>query len=189
MNDNTLERDVHKRLILAGIRELDEHGESDFSLRRVASRSGVSCAAPYKHFKNRDEFLQSIMQYVNDKWDLLFSQICKAYEDDIPRTVTESAAAAVRFFTANESYRAVLFSGASEMSPERRAKRDHILYEIDTLARRHCEGKPLERTEQISFAVQAIISGTIHMACGGELSDPERSIELLQNRIAAILKE
>lgn len=189
MNDNTYERDVHKRLILSGIRELDEHGEGDFSLRRVASRSGVSCAAPYKHFKNRDDFLQSIMQYVNDKWDLLFHQICTVYSGDLPRTIAESAAAAVRFFTANESYRAVIFSGASEMSPERRSKREHILNEIDSLTRRHCKGKTPEATEEVSFAVRAIVSGAVHMACGGELDDIECAIDLLRKRVTAILEE
>ena len=37
---------VKSRLILAGLKELDQHGVVDFSLRRVAIGAGVSCAAP-----------------------------------------------------------------------------------------------------------------------------------------------
>ena len=44
---------VREQLIKAGISELENHGISDFSLRRVASGCNISCAAPYKHFKDK----------------------------------------------------------------------------------------------------------------------------------------
>ena len=44
--------DVRSRLLFSGLKELERHGVSDFSLRRVAQDAGVSCAAPYRHFKD-----------------------------------------------------------------------------------------------------------------------------------------
>ena len=52
-------------LILAGIDEINAHSVTDFSIRRVAEACGVSCAAPYKHFKDKREFIASIIEYVN----------------------------------------------------------------------------------------------------------------------------
>ncbi|MBQ9131598.1 MAG: helix-turn-helix transcriptional regulator, partial [Clostridia bacterium] len=51
---------VRERLIIAGIRELEAHGLNDFSLRRVAVACEVSCAAPYRHFKDKEELILEI---------------------------------------------------------------------------------------------------------------------------------
>ena len=46
MEDANLETSVRTRLLLAGLSEMEKHGEGDFSLRRVAKEAQVSCAAP-----------------------------------------------------------------------------------------------------------------------------------------------
>ena len=51
---------VREQLIVAGISELEVHGVTDFSLRRVASSCNISCAAPYKHFKSKEAFVDAI---------------------------------------------------------------------------------------------------------------------------------
>jgi AcrR family transcriptional regulator len=43
-------------MIDAGIELINEKGADGFSLRKVAERCGVSHSAPYKHFKNKDDF-------------------------------------------------------------------------------------------------------------------------------------
>ena len=69
-------------LIIAGIDELEEHGLHDFSLRRVANRCGVSCAAPYRHFQNKDALILAIISYVNKQWAMLGKQVIAAYKAD-----------------------------------------------------------------------------------------------------------
>ena len=56
MEADFIEGSVRTRLIVAGINELEERGVKDFSLRRVALAAEVSCAAPYRHFKDKDDF-------------------------------------------------------------------------------------------------------------------------------------
>ena len=51
---------LREELILAGIEEIEAHGVRGFSLRRVAKKCGVSCAAPYKHFADLNDFLLAI---------------------------------------------------------------------------------------------------------------------------------
>ena len=50
-------RNLREELILAGIEEINIHGANDFSVRRVAEACHVSSAAPYKHFKDKKEFI------------------------------------------------------------------------------------------------------------------------------------
>ena len=55
---------VREQLITAGIEELNAHGVAGFSLRRVAAACNISCAAPYKHFKNKEELIGAIFSYI-----------------------------------------------------------------------------------------------------------------------------
>lgn len=59
---------VRDRLIQAAIRELEQNGIQGFSLRRVAQACGVSCAAPYKHFKDRQALLEAVADALNRDW-------------------------------------------------------------------------------------------------------------------------
>lgn len=59
---------VRDRLIEAGIKELQAYGVQGFSLRRVAQSCDLSCAAPYKHFKDRQELLQAVAEALNRQW-------------------------------------------------------------------------------------------------------------------------
>ena len=61
-------KNMREVLLLAGITEINTHGVTGFSIRRVATACGVSCAAPYKHFKDKKEFIASIIEFVNDEW-------------------------------------------------------------------------------------------------------------------------
>jgi len=65
---NENEGSLYGRLIKAGIYELNRYGVQNFSVRRIAGRCGVSCAAPYKHFKDKHKFIAAIIEYINDIW-------------------------------------------------------------------------------------------------------------------------
>lgn len=55
---------LRNSLIEAGIKLIDESGESQFSLRRVAAECNVSYSAPYSHFKSKEELLIAMQEYV-----------------------------------------------------------------------------------------------------------------------------
>lgn len=59
---------VREKLIQAGIRELHENGIQGFSLRRVAQACELSCAAPYKHFRDKQALIQAIADRLNGDW-------------------------------------------------------------------------------------------------------------------------
>ena len=75
MSELTKDSGVRKRLIDAGLKELLEHGPDDFSLRRVASMAQVSCATPYRHFKDKDELVRAVISQIRENWILLTQEI------------------------------------------------------------------------------------------------------------------
>ena len=65
MEGNSVDRE---KLIQAGIRELHENGIQGFALRRVAQACELSCAAPYKHFRDKQALIQAIADRLNGDW-------------------------------------------------------------------------------------------------------------------------
>lgn len=56
---------LKEELIKNGLILLNSEGVEKFSLRKVATMCGVSHAAPYKHFKNKEEMLGAIAYRVS----------------------------------------------------------------------------------------------------------------------------
>ena len=98
---------VREQLITAGIVELEAHGMADFSLRRVATACNLSCAAPYKHFKGKEDLIEAIFAHIHNQLELLLQQIRQVHREPKEQLV-ESCLAYIRFCIANPHFRAVL---------------------------------------------------------------------------------
>lgn len=59
---------LKNELLEAGIRLINQEGEESFSLRKVAALCGVSHAAPYSHFQNKDDLLREMQSYVTTQF-------------------------------------------------------------------------------------------------------------------------
>ena len=57
-----------KALIEAGIQLVSTEGVNAFSLRKVAAACGVSHAAPYSHFQNKEELLEAMQLFITDRF-------------------------------------------------------------------------------------------------------------------------
>lgn len=53
--------DLRQALLDGAVRLIKEEGMRDFSLRKLAAQVGVSHAAPYRHFKNKQAILATLM--------------------------------------------------------------------------------------------------------------------------------
>ena len=111
MEERFIEDSVKKRLILAGLGELMEHGSTDFSLRRVAVVAQVSCAAPYRHFKDKDELIRAVISHIREDWLLLAEQISEIFPRGSREHVTELLIAFVRFWIAGGNFASFLNAG------------------------------------------------------------------------------
>jgi AcrR family transcriptional regulator len=53
--------DLRQALLEGAVRLIKEEGMRDFSLRKLAAQVGVSHAAPYRHFENKEAILATLM--------------------------------------------------------------------------------------------------------------------------------
>ena len=186
MQERIFEDSVRTRLILSGIGELCEHGVRDFSLRRVALAAEVSCAAPYRHFKDKDELILEIIRYVLSKWQLLSKEIESIYDSSPERLVIELAAANVAFWAANGNFRSVLMleTGDATFSQARAELQIFdapFLAAISALATDRSLGDE-ERTA-LEFHVASLIYGTVMLITTGKLSDTATAVKMLRDAL------
>ena len=101
--------DLRYALIEKGIEIINLEGESNFSLRKVATRCGVSNAAPYAHFKNKEELLDAMRLHVIDQ---LAEELEKAKKEyyGTPDVLMKMGKSYVLFFYKYPAYHNFLFS-------------------------------------------------------------------------------
>ena len=60
MKRNTAE--LKERLIQTGIKEIEDHGIDQLSLRTVAKSCGVTHGTPYRHFESKENYLKVVLK-------------------------------------------------------------------------------------------------------------------------------
>lgn len=157
MEDRFIEEDVRHRLILSGMAELEEHGIADFSLRRAAMGAQVSCAAPYRHFKDKEEYISEIISYVGSKWELLSREIEAIFSTEPKELVVEICIASLRFRIANRNLPLAL----AHTKDSGRTMDDSIVSAVG----KYCEnrGFSAEDTEFYCFGALSLIYGALAM--------------------------
>jgi len=161
---------LKEKLLSAGIDEIASYGIKNFSLRRVAAACGASCAAPYKHFKNKEEFINEIIIYVEEKWMHLSNQIAGVFEDPKER-IAQLCVANVRFKIGNPLY------GMGNKTFD-----TNISEEIKTLFQ-----NDESLAEEKLFAISALVTGTACLIEQGKLDNSPKTFDFLKNRIIAEL--
>ena len=119
MKDTYHHGNLKQELIEKGLEYIDKYGEESLSMRKLADSAGVSSAAPYAHFKNKEEYLNTVSKYITEKYSdalLLAIGSCK----DPARILLELGKAYVLFFYENPLYYKFLFTrGNIEMKEYR----------------------------------------------------------------------
>ena len=101
-------KNMREVLLMAGISEINTQGVTGFSIRRVATACGVSCAAPYKHFKDKKEFIAAIIEFVNAEWRQRQSEILAACEPDLRQQLVEVCCGYIHFLMEKPYFRSIL---------------------------------------------------------------------------------
>lgn len=100
MGDTYHHGNLKEQLILAGMEIITNEGVGALSIRKAAERCSVSHAAPYSHFKNKDEYLRKINEFAGERFAEALEESLKYDKGDM----VEMAKAYVRFFTKNPMF-------------------------------------------------------------------------------------
>ena len=110
MSDKYHHGDLRNALIEEGIKMINNSGEDSLSMRKLAEKCGVSMAAPYAHFKNKEEMINAIKKYVEDAFTEYLEDAVNKTEDDVEAKIVALGIAYVSFFIDNPEYFTFLFS-------------------------------------------------------------------------------
>lgn len=101
--------DLKQELIHNGLLLINKAGIEGFSLRKVASMSGVSHNAPYKHFKDKDALIHEIIREVTKKFYYALLAVTEMYANDPTLQIIEMGKAYVKFMVENPEYLKFMF--------------------------------------------------------------------------------
>ena len=96
-------------LIEAGIEMINECGEAGLSLRKVAAKCNVSQAAPYAHFKNKEDLIHAMQQHVTEQFMQILEASVKSEKKGSPEAILKIGEAYVLFFIEHPNYFRFLF--------------------------------------------------------------------------------
>jgi AcrR family transcriptional regulator len=135
--------DLREALIAATRELLIEHGSDGYTLANACRRAGVTIAAPYKHFRDRQEILEEI---VLRGFEELTAANTKAVTEGGPGTIAGITAMGIsylEFAVAQPAVFRLMFGHKSEI---RRVKQvgesgkrclRHVIDEVATYGRKH----------------------------------------------------
>ena len=179
---NSTQPTIRERLTLAALSEAEAFGFESFSMRRVANACGVSCAAPYKHFKNKSELLASVISYINEKWlERQEKTIARFADAPLRRQLIELSCEYVRFMVENPRFLAVWTAkgktGGVDYLPIK-AKTSEL---SKALLRQYCDefGVPEETARVKMYVVRSLIYGAALMFCNGDLPYDENTLQFV----------
>jgi AcrR family transcriptional regulator len=104
--------DLKNALIQAGIEILAEEGVSGLSLRKAASRAGVSHSAPYAHFSDKQALVAAISTAGYSLVHARLQANRERYSADPLRELLENAWVYIRFAVENPAHFKITFSSA-----------------------------------------------------------------------------
>lgn len=162
--------DLKTQLIKAGLHMIQDDGIGKVSLRKLAQICSVSEAAPYSHFKNKDELLLAIQEYIIEQLQKCLKAAYERTEHrNSPEAILNMGKAYVRFFIKYPEYFSFLFtqlclkidlsadSGANDFEPFRYYKeKAYLVY--------RSEGMSEERIKYGIIAMWAKVHGIASIA-------------------------
>lgn len=124
---------LKKCLIEAGIQLINSEGEKHLSLRRIADICGVSNAAPYSHFKSKEDLLEAMKNYVTEQFTEELNNSIQNEDLDNPYTLIKMGKGYVLFFIKNPQYFEFLFSQSCirvDLNMDENSKNNYPPFEI-----------------------------------------------------------
>ena len=157
--------DLKNALIQAGIEILAKEGVGGLSLRKAARQAGVSHAAPYAHFADKQNLIAAIASDGHSKINERLEAVLARHPDDPLRQFTGAAWAYVQFGLESPAHYKTTFSGVLQdehSHPEFVEFSQRNMRVLQTIVER-CRAAGILNVSDIDAELQAVsIWGVIH---------------------------
>ncbi|PSR70182.1 TetR family transcriptional regulator [Nocardia sp. MDA0666] len=177
--------DLPNALVRAAIELLEEGGASELSLRGAARRAGVSTAAPYRHFADRDALLSAVAAV---GYRDLAAHLAAVHPERVDTgSLGDIAVAYVRFALTRPGMFRVMFTESCDTTgPERVAAVEAIHQYLESLVR---QTFPDADPEPTATAMWALVHGLAFLHLDGKLDASSEKVvdERVRAAVSAIL--
>lgn len=173
---------LRNELILAGLEDINRNGVANLSFRRVASACDVSCAAPYRHFKDKNDLIAAIIDYVNEQWAQRQDEILQGCGDVLREQIIEVCLGYIRFLMENPSYRSVLMLKDEQFDNLYHKKRTQFGSIAQTLQHNLFEasGYSKEVWDRKLMICRSLIFGIVFLFDAGEFEYNETNMDYIR---------
>ncbi|WP_431958050.1 TetR/AcrR family transcriptional regulator [Nocardia lijiangensis] len=177
--------DLPNALVRAAVELLEEGGAAELSLRAAARRAGVSTAAPYRHFADRNALLSAVAAV---GYRELATSLAAAHP--APATAEGLAATAIAYvqfaLTRPGMFRAMFAEPCDPNSPERVAAAEAINDYVKSIVR---QAFPTADPDAMAGAVWALVHGLAFLHLDGKFdaSSAEAVADRVRKAVDAVL--
>jgi AcrR family transcriptional regulator len=160
--------DLRAGLVRAALELLEEGGESALSLRAVARRAGVSPAAPYRHYADREALVSAVAAV---GYRELAERLAAAHPSpSTPEQLADVATAYVRFALERPALFRIMFGEPCDRdNDERIAATAAVSVYVRGIVERSF---PQADAEALATAIWALVHGLAFLHLDGKLDAP-----------------
>jgi AcrR family transcriptional regulator len=177
--------DLRAALVRAAIELLEECGETELSLRAVARRAGVSSAAPYRHYADREALVSAVAAV---GYEELAERLAAAHPSpSTPEQLASVAIAYVQFALERPALFRIMFTEPCDRdNDERVAATAAVSQYVRSIVERTF---PQADAEPLATAVWGLVHGLAFLHLDGKLdaSTPSVVAERITAAIDALL--
>ena len=172
-------------LINAGVAEINRKGLSGFSMRHAAEVCGVSCAAPAKHFGDKNGFIAAIIKKIIKQWHDIQRGIVEQSGGDIRKALVESGVEYVKFLVENPHFISIITVKDDDFTSIYRDLRFELSYATGRMVLKYCKqvGMPIEVRERKLYVVRSLIYGAALMFDNKEMRYNESNLQYVREMI------
>lgn len=162
-------KDLRNALIEKGIEIVSKEGIHSFSLRKVAAACGVSHAAPYSHFQNKEELLEAMQLFITDRFSKLLEDTIQK-NHNISEILKDMGVTYISFFVENPAYFQFLYSQSNikiDLSlsiSDKENYKPYIIYKDIVSKLLEQVNYPLEEQNDVIITIWAFIHGITSLA-------------------------
>ena len=147
-----------------------ERGPAGFTLVEAARRAGVSAAAPYRHFRDRDALVAEVCRRGFEEFGRRLSDACAGAEADLSGAFSRMGRTYLAFAQEEPGYYGAMFAPGPMRSPNppSQAARDTFAALRGAIARLLGKGRrDPDRLNLLAYEVWALTHGIAMLAAAG----------------------
>jgi AcrR family transcriptional regulator len=153
--------DLHAALLRAALLLIEEHGVKGLALSDAARLAGVSVAAPYRHFKDKEALLAEIAAEGFVMFRDALARAYKTHPKDRVKRLVEMGMAYVDFALEHRSHFKVMWEGSISKAkyPQVRPAADASYLLLEQAAKDLLPGAPADRQQALVAAAWSVVHG------------------------------